>query len=265
MTWMKKTRCSKNSREHHSRSQLNENALREGTQVQGSEQWRIHQWLNIWYSGPSALSSEVMWVGYATEKNRHLSLCFCSFPLIESFWNLAVNTDSVFFCTGSSEKQFSLPISFCTSTVHLSNQPNDISEMEGKSSASVGPRGPFSFSLAQLFSTAERKGTALSLLHFAMTCMPGIFQEGIISVSSLLQRPALSLALHVWVTTSQQMAFKATELLLHFFVKSFPWTVTIKSALLDIYRNRLLKEAVESPSLDIFKPHPDTFLCKYSR
>lgn len=112
-------------------------------QVQGSEQGRIQQWQNICYSRPSALPSEAIWVGYTTEHNRHSFLCFCGFTLIESFWKLAINIDSVFFCTGSSDKLFSLPPAFSTSTAHLSNQPIDVSEMEGKSSPiTVSPRRP---------------------------------------------------------------------------------------------------------------------------
>lgn len=48
--------------------------------------------------------------------------------LIEPFWNLAINTGSVFFCTGSLAKAVLLPPAFSTSTAHLNNQPIDVSK-----------------------------------------------------------------------------------------------------------------------------------------
>lgn len=87
---------------------------------------------NFCYTRHSALPSEVIRVGYAIEHNRHLYVCFYGFTLIESIWNLAINTGSVFFCTGRSAKTVLLPPSFITSTAHLNNQPTDASEMEGK-------------------------------------------------------------------------------------------------------------------------------------
>jgi len=51
--------------------------------------------------------------------------------------------------------------------------------------------------------------------------MPGIFQEGIISVLPLAQGPPLPLALHMRVATSQQMTFNTTEILMHFLAKSW--------------------------------------------
>lgn len=50
--------------------------------------------------------------------------------------------------------------------------------------------------------------------------MPGIFQEGTISVFPLAQGPPLPLALHVQPAASRQMAFNVTELLVYLLAKS---------------------------------------------
>lgn len=142
--------------------------------------------------------------------------------LIEPFWNLAINTGSVFFCTGSSAKAVLLPPAFSTSTAHLNNQPIDVSKNGRKiffylSKSQERFYFPVQFhplflsgitGNKKLYRAEKREGDVPVALYYNLHVC--IFHEGTISVFPLAQGPPLPLALHMRVATSQELTFKIT-------------------------------------------------------
>lgn len=118
VTWMKKTHRSRNSRDQYSSSYRCKGQNK--AEFTNDKIFAIAGLVHY----PQKQSG---WDIPLSTTGAHF---YASVALLWSFWNLAINIDPVFFCTGSSNKLSSLPPAFSTSTAHLSNQPSDVSEQK---------------------------------------------------------------------------------------------------------------------------------------